>query len=187
MPPVVNSIYDISDKAKMEFKSWLEPFFKTRGDRKGSGGSGGITEITTDGSIVVTDPTGPSVALSALAGTFKRTIEVVIDGGGILLTTGIKTDIEIGFAATISAWTLLADQSGSVVVNIWKDVYANYPPTVADKITASAPPTISSATNAKSSTLTGWTTSISAGDTLRFNIDSVTSIQRVTLALEIIG
>lgn len=39
MPPVVNSIYDISDKAKMELKSWLEPFFRQRGDNKGSGSS----------------------------------------------------------------------------------------------------------------------------------------------------
>lgn len=114
-----------------------------------------------------------------------RTLLVVIDGGGATITTGVKADVEIGFDATITKWTLLADQSGSIVVNVWKDVYANYPPTSGDKITASAPPTISSATKGQSSTLTGWTTGINAGDTLRFNVDSVTSIQRVTLALEL--
>jgi hypothetical protein len=31
--------------------------------------------------------------------------------------------------------------------------------------------------------LTGWTTSISAGDVLRFNVDSVTTCTRVTLSL----
>src|SRR5262245_18801188 len=83
--------------------------------------------------------------------------------------------VHCDFGFTIVGWTLLADQSGSLVVDIWKDTYANYPPTGADSITASAKPTISTATKAQSGTLTGWTTSVSAGDVLRFNVDSVTS------------
>jgi hypothetical protein len=79
----------------------------------------------------------------------------------------------------------VADQSGSIVVDIWKDTYANFPPTVADSITGSADPTITTATKGQSSTLTGWTTTITAGDILRFNVDSVTTIQRVTLALKV--
>lgn len=119
------------------------------------------------------------------ASTTTSSIEFIIDGGGSTITTGIKGDLEIPFAATITAATLLADQSGSIVVNIWKNTYANYPPVVGNKITASAPPTISSATKAQDTTLTGWTTSISAGDTLRFNVDSVTTITRVVLSLKI--
>jgi hypothetical protein len=34
-------------------------------------------------------------------------------------------------------------------------------------------------------TLTGWTTAVAAGDTLRFNVDSVTTITRVVLTLEV--
>lgn len=113
------------------------------------------------------------------------TITIIIDGGGSAITTGIKADLEIPFACTINQVTLLADQSGSVVIDIWKDTYANFPPTDADSITASAPPTISTAIKSQDATLTGWTTSISAGDILRFNVDSVTSIQRVTLSLKI--
>jgi len=33
--------------------------------------------------------------------------------------------------------------------------------------------------------LTGWTTSIAAGETLRFNVDSVATVQRVTLSLKV--
>lgn len=112
-------------------------------------------------------------------------ITFVIDGGGVAITTGVKGDIMIPFAATITEWTLLADQTGSIVVNVWKDVYANYPPTVADKITGSTPPTITTAPNAQSTTLTGWTTAITAGDTIRFNVDSITTITRVTLILTV--
>lgn len=108
-----------------------------------------------------------------------------INGGGSPLTTGVAGDIMIPFAATITQWTLLADQTGSVVVNVWKNIFASYPPTSGNKITASAPPTITTAAAAQSSTLTGWTTTISAGDTLRFNVDSVTTITRVTLVLTV--
>jgi hypothetical protein len=113
------------------------------------------------------------------------TILFIIDGGGSAITTGEKGDLTIPFACTINEWTLLADQSGSIVVDIWKDTYANYPPTVADTITASAKPTISTATKGQSSTLTGWTTSIAAGDILAFNVDSASTVQRVTLSLKV--
>jgi hypothetical protein len=113
------------------------------------------------------------------------TISFVIDGGGAAISTGIKGDLEIPFACTINQWTLLGDQSGSIVIDIWKDTYANYPPTVADTITASAKPTITTAVKGQSATLTGWATAIAAGATLRFNVDSVSAMQRVTLSLKV--
>jgi len=111
------------------------------------------------------------------------TLTFIIDGGGSAITTGIKGYLEIPFACTITQVTTLADQSGSIVVDIWKDTYANFPPTDADSITASAPPTLSGAAKAQDSTLTGWTTAISAGDILAFNVDSITTCERVTISL----
>lgn len=113
------------------------------------------------------------------------TINVIADNVGNALTTGVISDIEVPFDCTIKGVKLLADQSGSIVIDIWKDTYANYPPTNADSITASAPPTISSTNKSSDSTLTGWTTSVSAGDILRFNIDSITTLTRISLALEV--
>jgi hypothetical protein len=155
--------------------------------------------------------------------------------------TGVKGDITVPFSCAITEWTLLADQTGSIGVDIWKDTYANYPPTSADTLftpitvggftvglsyvivnyagttnanwnsiagtsgvtyavgsvftaaiagtslgsgTASPKPTIVSSTKGQSATLTGWTTTINAGDTLRFNVDSSSSVQRVTLSLK---
>lgn len=99
-------------------------------------------------------------------------------------TTGAKKlYYPIPFACTITGWEMVADVSGSVVVDIWKDTYANYPPAVGDTITGSAKPTITTATKAQSSTLTGWTTSLAAGDYLEVNVDSVTTITNVTLTL----
>jgi hypothetical protein len=112
-------------------------------------------------------------------------IGMIIDGGASVITTGIKGFIEIPFACTIQAVTLLADVSGSIVVDIWKDTYAAYPPTIADTITASAKPTISSALKSQNTTLTGWNTTVNAGDILGFNVDSVTTIKKVTLSLKV--
>lgn len=108
-----------------------------------------------------------------------------IDGAGNTITTGVKGDTRVPFDCTILSATLLADQTGSIVVNIWKDTLANYPPTSGDKITSTTPPTISGGTNSEDTTLSSWTTTIAAGDTLRFNVDSVTSIGRVTLILKV--
>ena len=110
----------------------------------------------------------------------------IIDGGGAAITAGIKGDLVVPFACSIIDATLLADQTGSIVIDIWKDTYANFPPTVADTITASAKPTLSGASKSHDATLTGWTTSISAGDVLRFNVDSASTVTRVTVALKLV-
>lgn len=114
-----------------------------------------------------------------------RCISFIIDGGGSAITTGQKGHLEIPFKCEIQRMTILANQSGSIVVDIWKDTYANFPPTDADSITSATPPTIAAGTKAQDSTLTSWTKAIAAGDILSFNVDSVTDIQRVVISLYI--
>ena len=102
-----------------------------------------------------------------------------------VLTTGIKAYLQMPYPGIITGWTLFCNPSGSIVIDIWKDTYANYPPTVADTITASAKPTISSAVKATSTSLTGWTTTFSAGDVFGFNIDSISTATWAELTLQI--
>jgi len=111
-------------------------------------------------------------------------VEFFIDGGGGAITTGIKGGLEIPMALTIDRCTLLPDQSGSIKIDIWKDTYANYPPTDADTITGGNEPEISASTKDQDSTLTSWTTSITAGDILFFNVDSCTTITWCLLSLK---
>ncbi len=179
------------------------------------GGQAGQVIATVDGtdenlewiSVVYAPPPSPAgtagQVLSTVDGTNENTawvdpgsisitdtIQFVIDGGGSTITTGLHGYIEIPYACTITKATLLADQTGSIVVDVFKCSYSNFDassthPVTGDKITASAPPTISSAVKAQDATLTGWTTSVSAGDILAFNVNSVSTIQRVTIALDI--
>jgi hypothetical protein len=110
----------------------------------------------------------------------------LIDGAGSVITTGIKGDIPIDFNCSIASVSLFADQTGSIVVDIWKDKYANFPPTNADSITAGSEPTLSSGIKTKNTVLPGWTKAIFAGDILRINVDSVATITRVTLSLTLL-
>lgn len=139
------------------------------------------SNLTADRTLTVTTGDANTTLTLPIIGT----VGIVIDGGGSAITTGVKGFIEVPYAGTIVAATMLADQSGSIVIDVWKDTYANYPPTVADTITAAAKPTITTATKSQDTTLTGWTTSIAAGDILGFNVDSITTITRVTLVLKI--
>ena len=111
------------------------------------------------------------------------TINFVIDGGGSTILNGSHGFIVVDFACTIINNTLLADQSGSIVVDIKKINYATFPTTVS--ICAAAKPTLSTAQNSQDTTLTGWTTTISAGDILEYNVDSATTVTRVTLSLKV--
>jgi len=241
------------------------PISGTSGLRNDSALGSEIALNYADGLLYYQPPTGsPAVLASALlASNTNSSITYVFDGGGVVLTTGIKGDLYIPFKCTIKSWVLLADQTGSIAVDIWKDTYANYPPVVADNITGSASftasttgtstlvvsavssgtivygasgtgqvisggvtagtyissfisgtpggvgsygitgnsvsgvasqtmtatgvvPNISSSNKAQSSTLTGWVTTINAGDTLRFNINSIATITRATLSLTIV-
>ena len=114
------------------------------------------------------------------------TIGITIDGGGSAITTGVKGFIQVPFDCTIVSSTLLSDIDGDIVIDVWKDTYANYPPTVGDTITASAKPTLSAGKKALDVSLTGWNTTIFAGDVLGFNVDSAATLTRVTLHLKVI-
>lgn len=113
------------------------------------------------------------------------TIVFAFDGGGVALPANIQADFPMDFNATITQATLLADQAASATVNVYKDTYGNYPPTVGDSIVAAAKPTISGSLASKDATLAGWTTALAAGDTLRVNLDTNDFAQRLTLGLRI--
>lgn len=125
----------------------------------------------------------PNAGGSSSDNTKIAAITFSIDGAGAVILPGVQFDLYIPYACTINSNTILADVSGSIVIDILKAAYSGYPPITS--ICASAKPTIAAAIKSQDTTLTGWTTSISAGDTLRFNVDSCTSITRATLTLKV--
>lgn len=109
----------------------------------------------------------------------------LLDGGGSEIPDGKQLDIEIPFDCNLTGWTILADQSGDIVIDVWRDTYINFPPTDADSITAGfEPEIISSGLKAQDLDLSNWgSASLTAGDIIRINVDSCTTITRATLTL----
>ena len=124
-------------------------------------------------------------AAGGSGGTFQRGATFVNVAGLSLPVNNVP--VVIPASCTIVAATVLTQSgTGSCVIDIWKDSYANYPPTVADSICGASKPTISSGTKYRDTTLAGWTTAISAGDILTFKLDSVSgfTLVDITLTLE---
>lgn len=157
-------------------------------------GSGLINVVNASAATLTTAGTtglailGDNTAASARSNIGISTSELItiIDGGGVTITPGVKGNFVSKFNFSISEWTLTADQSSSIVIDIWKSPYSTYTATVpssANSITGSGKPTITA--SAKNTATTGnWSnTIVSAGDVLRFNVDSVSSAANVTLTL----
>lgn len=147
-------------------------------------GSLSAERVLTAGSGISFVDTGANGTLT-VSSTSTRAVGVTFDGSGSPITALSKADVRVPYAGTITAVTMLADQVGSMVIDIWKDTYAAFPPTGADSITAAAKPTITADDQSVDTTLVGWTTAITANDCLRFNVDSCATITRCTLILTI--
>ncbi len=118
-------------------------------------------------------------------GVTEGSFGITIDGGGNVITTGTKGYVTIPYDCTITGWDIFADQTGSCVIDLWKDTYSNFAPTIADTITGTEKPTLSSQQKNRDTSLTTWTTNISAGDIIAFNVDSASTVQRVNVIIKV--
>lgn len=135
--------------------------------------------------VLVWDDSADDLILTRMT----KSIVINVGDGTNAVATGIAAAVRmpVGGAITKNSVGLLkftSGSTGSIVFDIWKDSHANFPPTVADTITASAKPTVSTAAKSEDSTLTGWTTSFSAGDWLIVNVDSASTVTLATLTID---
>ncbi len=170
----------------------------------GSNGATGFTGSTGStgptGATGATGPTGStgstgSTGTTGATGPTNFTLEVLIGDGTNVITTGLKPTaiVQAPRAGTLVSWQAYSADaaspiSGSIVVDVWKDTYANYPPTVADTIIGgNVKPNLATGIKGTSSSLSGWTAAFSAGDIFSFNVDSVSSVKAVKLVLNCTG
>ena len=117
--------------------------------------------------------------------TTSGSLGIVIDGAGSVISAGVKGYLKVPYDCTITSSEIVAKQTGSIIIDIWRDTYTNFPPTDADSITASATPTLFSGQKSQDLTLTNWAKSLTGGHYLAFNVDSVTGVTQATLTLNI--
>jgi hypothetical protein len=118
-------------------------------------------------------------------------LRFVIDGGGSVITTGAKKAyLIVPYNCTITSWTILTDQSGTIGFDVWKDSYTNFPPTDSDSfvdVIGGTSPTLSPAgVKATSSSLGAWSaTSLTAGQVLEISVLAATVVTKATLDLAV--
>jgi len=94
-------------------------------------------------------------------------------------------------ACTITQWTLVGDQSGSAVIDLWKCTYAQFDsggthPVVGDSMIGTGnKPTLSSVTKNQAAP-SGWNTVTCAdGDVIGVYLNSASTVTKLTLQLSL--
>lgn len=108
------------------------------------------------------------------------------DGLTVLTTAEPFVLVQIPFAATITGVHLNADAAGTLTLDIGRAAAGT--PTAFTSIVAAAPPTLAGpAQSSSDTTLTGWTTAVTAGDWLKIAVTGTpTVVKRVGCALVLV-
>jgi hypothetical protein len=115
-------------------------------------------------------------------GTVVHAFGASFGGNGSALTPN-TVYTTIPYACTIQAWNITVD-AGTATVDLWKIATGTAVPTIANTITAAALPAISSGTAIHSTTLTGWTTSVTANDILGVNLKVVSGATYLNIVVQ---
>jgi len=147
---------------------------------KANGGTGTATPGAVQGANIAISGTWPNQTIAA---QLISTIGTTLDGGGFVVTTGQKGYIRIPYNAVITEWAIIAKEIGSVQFDVWKRNASK--PISSNSITGTAKPVLNNSDFAASTVLTGWNTSLQAGDVVGWNLDSVTGITWVMIQITI--
>lgn len=155
----------------------------------GSALATGDFEMVVDLSDTTMDATGTNKQITqaekmlGLWRLYPEKLPFHFDGGGSAIAALTTRELIVPYDLVITGWTIVADQSGSISIDLRNETYANYSasiPDSGDTIVASAPIVLSSAIKNTDTTLTGWTTAITGGTILRWYVTSVSTITRLS-------
>jgi hypothetical protein len=96
------------------------------------------------------------------------------DGGGLPVDAGKIYFGVVPYSGTITGWRILARSSGNAAFDVAVCAAGAIPAFPGDSIVAAAPPSMTGDTEVSGSTLTGWTTAITAGDNYAVKVTSAT-------------
>lgn len=158
-------------------------------------GTGATHDLSAFARTILDDPDAATArGTLELANVKRRTIILSANTGDPdtpLSTGGVSgAEVIMPVAGTIVGWRavlrpITGESVGSVGLDVWKKAATGGWPTNSDSITASAKPSITTATENASTTLTGWTTSVAAGDKVALEVESVTNAYAITLAVDV--
>jgi hypothetical protein len=131
--------------------------------------------------ITLTKTNAGTTVAAAGSAAQQHVITFVITGAaGAAISTGdLSLFPTAAFSCTINRIDVSGAPSGSITVDIWKRAGAI--PTAANKISASAPATLSSSQLNQNGSLTGWTTAVSSGDVFGGTVATAATVASVTV------
>lgn len=113
------------------------------------------------------------------------TVNLLLWGGNSTLETTVYSAAEVPAPCEVVGWSIreIGENTSSIVVDIQAADDIN--DTSWTSIAGSDKPTLSSATKASSTALTGWTTRLERGSFVRASVDSATGAKKVLVSLEV--
>jgi hypothetical protein len=111
-------------------------------------------------------------------------IQLTFDGGGSAITSGLQAEVQVPCIGTISSWDIFSTLTGSCVIDVLKsDDYSSYP--TFTSIAGTEKPELATQSKNQDLSLSTWTAGLTAGNILRFNVDSASTVQKVYLTIKI--
>ena len=118
-------------------------------------------------------------------GSSEGSFGVTYDGNGGVISNGKIAYVQIPYNGTITGWVIGAKESGSCTIKVFKDTYANFPPTTpTDDIFTTAPSLSSQQKNQDlAPSFIGAGATVTIGDWIGFEISSVVTITWLNLTI----
>jgi hypothetical protein len=111
-------------------------------------------------------------------------INVTFDGGGSAITTGLQAEVQIPYGGTVSSWDIFSTATGSCVIDVLRSAdFSSYP--TFTSIAGTEKPTLATQSKNQDINLTSWSAGLTAGNILRFNVDSASTVEKVYLTIKI--
>ncbi len=151
----------------------------------GSTNSIPIVTVNAKGLTTAVSTASITVATSGLpSNQTKREISFSLDGQGSgIAGSGTWYLAQIPYNGNISTWSLVADKSGSINIDVWKKNAAV--PTVSSTIASLFLPGLTATQAVYAQAIPGWNSTVTAGDCFAFNINAAATLTKVSLTLQI--
>jgi hypothetical protein len=111
-------------------------------------------------------------------------IKFSLNNNGSVLTTPATAKVVIPYNCTITNWSILLDQSGSVQFDVKRCTFSAYP-TFVSLVGGGTSPAVTSAVKASSAPASWTSTALNAGDIVQFSLTSASTATTADLVLQL--
>lgn len=147
------------------------------------GGAGDVTFAQLTGASGALQTQINSISSSGSASVpfnlYLAKISMSIDAGTNTIETGFKGYFEATSDMTISGWNIVANRTGTILIDLFKTTYNNF--SSFGSIITGIPPSLNNQNKSYGNIMTGWNIGVSRGDILEFVVKGCTGINKINI------